>query len=77
MALNDVNGYEYYGKAFNEMGTENNNNDKGQNRRASARRSLDDRREEVRFEDVLGRRAGVERRVTPDRSEKSKDSARS
>jgi len=41
----------------------NNNNYDGKERRAEARRIAKDRRDIVRFEDVLGRRTGVERRV--------------
>lgn len=49
------------------MGSGNNNNYSGKDRRnnnGSERRLNNDRRITVRFEDVLGRRSGVERRVT-------------
>ena len=42
----------------------NDNNYKGAEKRARERRSNTDRRIIVRFEDVLGRRSGVERRLT-------------
>ena len=44
------------------MGSGNNNNIE-QERRNDERRASQDRRVAVRFEDVLGRRSGVERRV--------------
>ena len=42
----------------------NNNNYDGKERRFDERRVSKDRRDIVRFEDVLGRRTGVERRVS-------------
>ncbi len=44
------------------MGT-NNNKYNGPERRESERRSIVDRRNTTRFNDVLGRRSGVERRL--------------
>ncbi len=46
------------------MASGNNNNDDAKERRVDHRRIAKDRRDIVRFEDVLGRRTGVERRVT-------------
>jgi len=51
-------------KAQSEMNVENNNG--GQERRAIHRRVESDRRNTIRFGDVLGRRSGVDRRVTSD-----------
>lgn len=45
------------------MGTENNNNYSGPERRVNDRRLYDDRRTTTRFSDVLGRRSGVDRRL--------------
>ena len=45
------------------MASGNNNNYDGKERRADNRRVSNDRRDIVRFEVVLGRRTGVERRV--------------
>ena len=44
------------------METNNNKNNESE-RRAKNRRKSDDRRNSVRFGDVLGRRTGVDRRV--------------
>ena len=44
-------------------GNNNNNNYEGKERRVESRRFSNDRRIITRFEDVLGRRTGVERRV--------------
>ena len=46
------------------MGADDNKNDEDKERRADDRRNNADRREIVRFGDVLGRRTGVERRLT-------------
>ena len=45
------------------MGTDNNNNYTGPERRAVERRMLMDRRDNTRFSDLLGRRSGIERRL--------------
>ena len=45
------------------MGRTDNNNYSGGERRDHERRTSKDRRIIIRFEDVLGRRSGVERRV--------------
>ena len=45
------------------MGTDNNNY-KGPERRAGDRRAVSDRRGATRFSDTLGRRSGVERRLS-------------
>ena len=45
------------------MGSENNNNYNGSERRISERRERGDRRGTTRFSDVLGRRSGVDRRL--------------
>ena len=45
------------------MGTDNNNNYTGPERRMSDRREQADRRGTTRFSDVLGRRSGVDRRL--------------
>ena len=45
------------------MGTDNNNNYTGPERRVTERRELADRRGTTRFSDVLGRRSGVDRRL--------------
>jgi hypothetical protein len=45
------------------MGTDNNNYS-GPERRVSDRRESADRRDTTRFSDVLGRRSGVERRLS-------------
>jgi len=45
------------------MGTDNNNNYSGPDRRVDERRMMEDRRRSTRFSDVLGRRSGVERRL--------------
>ena len=45
------------------MGT-NNNNYSGPERRKKDRRMTDDRRGATRFSDLLGRRTGVERRLS-------------
>ena len=47
------------------MGTKNNNYS-GPERRVEDRRIADDRRDAARFNDVLGRRNGVERRLSVD-----------
>ncbi len=44
------------------MGT-NNNKYNGPDRRTQERRCIEDRRNTTRFNDVLGRRSGVERRL--------------
>ena len=44
------------------MGTDNNKYN-GPERRVKERRSIEDRRVTTRFNDVLGRRSGVERRL--------------
>ncbi len=49
----------YFGESV--MGTNNNYN--GLERRFKNRRSSEDRRETTRFNDALGRRSGVERRL--------------
>lgn len=55
-------------KANELMSTENNKNSESESeRRANDRRQNDDRRNAVRFGDVLGRRTGVDRRVTTGR----------
>ena len=45
------------------MGTDNNNNYTGPERRADERRVMEDRRGSTRFSDLLGRRSGIERRL--------------
>jgi len=45
------------------MGSDNNNNYNGPERRITDRRERDDRRGTTRFSDVLGRRSGVDRRL--------------
>jgi len=45
------------------MGSDNNNNYNGPERRINDRRERDDRRGTTRFSDVLGRRSGVDRRL--------------
>lgn len=45
------------------MGTDNNNY-KGPERRVEDRRTMADRRGATRFSDTLGRRSGVERRLS-------------
>ena len=45
------------------MGTDNNNNYTGPERRVNDRREVSDRRDTTRFSDILGRRSGVERRL--------------
>ena len=45
------------------MGTDNNNKNNGPERRVNDRRLSADRRGTTRFSDILGRRAGVERRL--------------
>ncbi len=45
------------------MGSDNNNNYNGPERRVANRRERDDRRGTTRFSDVLGRRSGVDRRL--------------
>ena len=45
------------------MGTDNNNNYNGPERRVADRREQDDRRGTTRFSDILGRRSGVDRRL--------------
>ena len=47
---------------FLEMGAENNKYN-GPERRADDRRERSDRRDTIRFSDVLGRRSGVDRRL--------------
>ena len=44
------------------MGTDNNKY-KGPERRKQDRRTMEDRRTTTRFNDILGRRSGVERRL--------------
>ena len=46
------------------MGTDNYNNYSGPERRVEDRRLREDRREATRFSDTLGRRTGVERRLS-------------
>jgi len=48
---------------FFVMGSDNNNNYNGPERRVNDRRERDDRRGTTRFSDVLGRRSGVDRRL--------------
>ncbi len=45
------------------MGTDNNNNYSGPERRMTERRLIEDRRGATRFSDILGRRSGIERRL--------------
>ncbi len=45
------------------MGTNDNNKYSGPERRNNDRRVSNDRRDNTRFSDVLGRRSGVERRL--------------
>ena len=45
------------------MGSDNNNNYIGSERRKSERRVMADRRGTTRFSDALGRRSGIERRL--------------
>ena len=56
--INNKNELEFF-----VMGTDNNNNYTGPERRVNDRREVSDRRDTTRFSDILGRRSGVERRL--------------